>query len=115
MKQEMGIAIKMTSSVLDREHAARAFAHKKRANQLVFMVCGEKRQLELSQGHENWHKGHIRNFGRLEALGFDHSAARKCMRMKRTNQFVIIIFGEKLQLELQEDHKYWHVGEVECC
>ena len=40
---EMGVANKMTSSVLDREHA-----HKKRANQLVFMVCGEKRQLELS-------------------------------------------------------------------
>ena len=45
---EMGVANKMTSSVLDREHTARAFAHKKRANQLVFMVCGEKRQLELS-------------------------------------------------------------------
>ena len=59
--------------------------------------------------------GHIRNFGRLEALGFDHAAARIYMRMKRTNQFVFMIFGEKLQLELQEDHKYWHVGEVECC
>ena len=48
MEKEMGVADKMTSSVLDREHTVRAFAHKKRANQLVFMVCGEKRQLELS-------------------------------------------------------------------
>ena len=37
------------------------------------------------------------------------------LRMKRTNQFVFTIFGEKLQLDLLEDHKYWHVGEVECC
>ena len=43
MKEEMGVADKMTSSVLDREHAARAFTHKKRANQLVFLVWGEKR------------------------------------------------------------------------
>ena len=49
MKEEMGVANKMTSSVLDREHAARAFAHKKRANQLVFMVCGEKRQLSCTR------------------------------------------------------------------
>ena len=40
---------------------------------------------------------------------------RAYLRMKRTNQFVFTIFGEKLQLELLEDHKYWHVGEVECC
>ena len=33
----------------------------------------------------------------------------------RKNQFAFTIFGEKLQLELLEDHKYWHVGEVECC
>ena len=37
------------------------------------------------------------------------------LRMKPTDQFVFTIFGEKLQLELLEDHKYWHVGEVECC
>ena len=40
---------------------------------------------------------------------------RTYLRMKRTNQFVFIIFGEKLQLELFKDHKYWHIGEVECC
>ena len=44
-------------------------------------------------------------------MGFDHAAASIYMRMKRTTQFVFIIFGEKLQLELLEDHKYWHVGE----
>ena len=33
----------------------------------------------------------------------------------RKNQFAFTVFGEKLQLELLEDHKYWHVGEVECC
>ena len=48
MKEEMGVADKIKSSILDREHAACAFAHKKHANQLGFMVCGEKRQLELS-------------------------------------------------------------------
>ena len=36
---------------------------------------------------------------------------RTYLRMKRTNRFVLTIFGEKLQLELLEDHTYWHVGE----
>ena len=80
----MGVADKMTSSVLDHEHTARAFAHKKRAKQLVFMVCGEKRQLELSWGHENWQKGHVRNFGRLEGWVLI-TLQRAYLRMKRTN------------------------------
>ena len=36
---------------------------------------------------------------------------RTYLRMKHTNQFVFTILGEKLQLELLEDHQYWHVGE----
>ena len=50
MKQEMGIAIKMTSSVLDREHAARAFAHKKHANQLVFNGMRRKKVARIVIG-----------------------------------------------------------------
>ena len=60
------------------------FAHKKHANQLIFMVCGEKRQLELSWGHENWQKGHVRNFGRLEGWVLI-TLQRAYLRMKRTN------------------------------
>ena len=29
----------------------------KRANPLIFLVLGKKLQLELSEGHENWHEG----------------------------------------------------------
>ena len=68
-------------------------------------------QLELSEGHENWHKGHVRNFVRLEGLGFDHATAR----IFAHEAHKAVCFWEKLQLELLEDHKYWHVGEVECC
>ena len=47
MKEEMGVADKMTSSFLDCERAC-AFAHKKRANLFVFLAWGEKKELELS-------------------------------------------------------------------
>ena len=37
--------------------AQRAHFCAKRANPLILMVLGEKLQLELSEGHENWHEG----------------------------------------------------------
>ena len=50
MKKEMGVANKMTSSVLDREHAACAFAHKKHANQLVFNGMWRKKAARIVIG-----------------------------------------------------------------
>ena len=47
---EMGVANKITSSVLDREHAARAFAHKKHANQLVFNGMWRKKAARIVIG-----------------------------------------------------------------
>ena len=56
MKEEMGVADEMTSSVLG-SRAQRTHLCTKCANPLNFMVWGGKWQQELSEGHENWHEG----------------------------------------------------------
>ena len=57
MKEEMGVANEMTSSVLGLCVRSACNFCAKRTNSLIFMFWGEKLQLELSEGHENWHEG----------------------------------------------------------
>ena len=57
MKEEMGVADEMTSSVLgSRARSARICARSAQIH-LFSWFLGEKLQLELSEGHDNWHEG----------------------------------------------------------
>ena len=57
MKEEMGVADEMTSSVLgSRARSARICARSAQIHSFSWFF-GEKLQLELSEGHENWHEG----------------------------------------------------------
>ena len=57
MKEEIGVANKMTSSVLGlRAHSARNFARSAQIHSFSWF-WGEKLQLELLEGHENWYEG----------------------------------------------------------
>ena len=57
MKEEMGVADEMTSSVLgSRVHSACICAQSAQIHSFSWFF-GEKLQQELSEGHENWHEG----------------------------------------------------------
>ena len=53
MKEEMGVANEMTSSVLGSAHI---FARSAQIHSFSWF-WGEKLQLELLEGHENWYEG----------------------------------------------------------
>ena len=74
----------------------------KRTNSLIFMVLGEKLQLELLEGHENWHEV---GDGRCQQNDiFRSGIARAFVREVRKSTYFHGFFGEKLQLELSEGH-----------
>ena len=56
MKEEMGVANEMTSFSLGvRARSARIFARSAQIHSFSWF-WGEKLQLELLEGHENWHE-----------------------------------------------------------
>ena len=56
MKEEMGVANEMTSFSLGvRTRSGRIFARSAQIHSFSWF-WGEKLQLELSEGHENWHE-----------------------------------------------------------
>ena len=111
MKEEMGVADEMTSSVLgSRARSARICARSAQIHSFSWFF-GEKLQLELSEGHENWHE---RGDGRCQRNDIIRSgiARAQCVHFcaKRTNSLIFMFWGEKLQLELSEGHENWHEG-----
>ena len=57
MKKEMGIADEMTSFVLGSHARSARICARSAQIHLFSWFFGEKWQLELSEGHENWHEG----------------------------------------------------------
>ena len=111
MKEEMGVANEMTSFILgSRTRSARICAQSAQIH-LFSWFFGEKLQLELSEGHENWHE---RGDGRCQRNDIIRSriARAQCVHFcaKRTNSLIFMFWGEKLQLESSEGHENWHEG-----
>ena len=97
MKEEMGIADEMTSSVLGScARSARICAQSVQIHSFSWFF-GEKLQLELSEGHENWHE---RGNGRCQRNDIIRSgiARAQCVHFcaKRTNSLIFMVLGGKV-------------------
>ena len=67
-------------------------------------------QLELSEGHENWHEGGDEHCQQNDIFCFCIArSARISARSVQIHSFSWF-WGEKLQLELSEGHENWHEG-----
>ena len=111
MKEEMGIADEMTSSVLgSRACSARICARSAQIHSFSWFF-GEKLQQELSEGHENWHEGGDGHCRQNDIFSLAIACAQRAhLCAKRANPLVLTVFWEKLPLELSEGHENWHEG-----
>ena len=97
MKEEMGVANEMTSSALGlRARSARIFAQRAHIHSFSWFG-GEKLQLELLEGHENWHEGGDR---RCQQNDIFRSGIVRAQRVhlcaKRANPLIFMVFWGKV-------------------
>ena len=88
MKEEMGVADEMTSSVLgSRARSARICARSAQIHSFLWF-WGEKWQQELSDGHENWHEGGDGRCQLNDIFRFEIARTFVCEAHKFTNFLV---------------------------
>ena len=97
MKEEMGIADEMTSSVLgSRARSARICAQSTQIHSFSWF-WGIKLQLELSEGHENWHEGGDGRCRRNDIFCFGIVRTQRAhLCAKRANPLIFMVLGNKV-------------------
>ena len=97
MKEEMGVADEMTSSVLgSRARSARICARSAQIHSFLWF-WGEKWQQELSEGHENWHEVGDGRCQLNDIFSFGIACVHRAhLCAKRVNPLIFMVLGVKV-------------------
>ena len=96
MKEEMGVANEMTSSILGLcACSACIFARSAQIHSFSWF-WGEKLQLELLEGHENWHEGGDEHCRQNDIFFFLYRAQCAHLCTKSANPLIFMVLGGKV-------------------